>query len=197
MRGLRRGGWTHQFGARMTDEARKANAETISKLVAKCAFQDDTTYKPISAAQRHEVAASVPLSQIIEMLLEYRSEDARDTANIAGLLITLGAACDLDPKATAAVYLMRPTAESRRQIAGDGTTGNFLQGPTRLASGGFSYPGDDFFKADNKLSLQLHSFDLTIADKPVAKAAPLITWHVPAPLAKAWLVQVQSGQSPP
>lgn len=196
MRGLRRGGWTHQFGARMTPDARSTNAKAIAKLVGKCKFVADTTYKPISAAQRHEIAAAVPLAHIMELLLDYRSEDARDTASIAGLLITLGAACGRDPEAVAAVYRMRPEAQSRRQITSDGTTGNFLQGPTRLVGGGYSYPGDDFFKADDKLTLQLHTFDLTIDDKPVANAAPLITWYVPAPLAKAWLVQVQSGQSP-
>jgi hypothetical protein len=197
MRGLGRGGWTHQYGALMTPEARDGNIKAIAKLVAQCKFQNDATFAPISVAQTHEVADAVPITQLIEMLLDYKCEDARDTANIAGLLITLGAALDIDQKATAAVYRMRPGATSRRDIDKGGTTGNFLQGRTALAGGGTSYPGDGFFKSDIKLTLQLHSFDLTIDDKPVASAAPLITWHVPAPLAKAWLVQLQVGQPRP
>ena len=181
----------------MTPEAREANKNVIAKLVAKCEFQNDATYAPISAAQAHEVAEAVPIAQLIEMLLDYKCEDARDTANIAGLLITLGAALDIDQKATAAVYLMRPGATSRREIDKGGTTGNFLQGLTALAGGGTSYPGDGFFKSDSKLTFQLHSFDLTIDHKLAASAAPLITWHVPAPLAKAWLVQLQAGQPRP
>jgi hypothetical protein len=181
----------------MTPEARDGNIKAIAKLVAQCKFQNDATFAPISVAQTHEVADAVPITQLIEMLLDYKCEDARDTANIAGLLITLGAALDIDQKATAAVYRMRPGATSRRDIDKGGTTGNFLQGRTALAGGGTSYPGDGFFKSDIKLTLQLHSFDLTIDDKPVASAAPLITWHVPAPLAKAWLVQLQVGQPRP
>jgi hypothetical protein len=60
-----------------------------------------------------------------------------------------------------------------------------------------SYPGDAFFKSDSKLTLQLHSFDLSINRKPAASAAPVITWHVPGTLAKAWLVQLQVGCQPP
>lgn len=194
MRGLGRGGWTHQYGALMTPEARAANEGAISKLVAKSTFHQDTTYIPISAAQAHEVAQDVPIGRIIEMLLDYKCENPRDTANMAGVLITLGAALHQDPGATAAVYRMRPEAASRREINQDGTIGNFLQGRTATADGGTSYPGDGFFKSDRQLTIQLHSFDLTIDQKIVASSAPVITWHVPGSLAKAWLVQLQAGQ---
>jgi hypothetical protein len=116
MRGLGRGGWTHQYGALMTPEARDANKKVIAKLVAKYEFHNDDTYAPISVAQTHEVAEAVPITQLIEMLLDYQCEDGRDTANIAGLLITLGAALDIDRRATAALYRMRPDATSRREI---------------------------------------------------------------------------------
>lgn len=194
MRGMGRGGWTHQYGALMMPEGRDANKKSIAKLIASIKFHNDTTYAPISVAQMHEVSEDVPITQLIDMLLEYKCEDARDTANIAGVLITLGAALDIDTKATAAVYRMRPGATSRRDIDKDGTTGNFLQGRTALAGGGTGYPGDAFFKSDSKLTLQIHSFDLTIDMKPAASSAPLITWHVPAILAKAWLIQLQAGQ---
>ena len=149
----------------MTPEARDANKKVIAKLVAKCKFQNDATYVPISVAQTHEVAEAVPITQLIEMLLDYKCEDARDTANIAGLLITLGAALDIDRKATAALYRMRPGGTSCRDIDKRGSTGNFLQGRTALAGGGTSYPRRWFLQSDSKLTLQLHSFDLTIDDK--------------------------------
>ena len=185
---------------RRADDTRGEGREQKGRLRSSwpnAKFHNDSTYAPISVAQTHEVAEAVPITQLIEMLLEYKCEDARDTANIAGLLITLGAALDIDRKATAAVYRMRPGATSRRDIDKRWHHRQLPAGPHGARRRRLSYPGDGFFKSDSKLTLQLHSFDLTIDKKPAASAAPLIIWHVPAPLAKAWLVQLQAGQPRP
>ncbi len=44
------------------------------------------------------------------------------------------------------------------------------------------------------MTLQLHAYDLRQNGKIVAKAAPLVVFHVPSALAKDWLIQVQAGQ---
>jgi hypothetical protein len=82
-----------------------------------------------------------------------------------------------------------------RKVQNDsGEIDQFQQGRTATARGGQSYPGDAFFAAPDKVSLQIHEYDLTLNDRPFARAVPLITVNVPAPLAAAWLVQVQPGQ---
>jgi hypothetical protein len=151
----------------------------------------DNTYVSKEAAQRHEIATSVPMQRVIEALAEYQLEDPRDTASFTGLLVTLGGALRRDPALAATVYKMRPTAGGRRDIKGDGTIENFLQGRTDRVGG---YPGDAFFQRPDQLSVQLHAYDLRLGGKTVAKAAPLPVFHVPPVLARDWLVQVQSGQ---
>ena len=91
---------------------------------------------------------------------------------------------------------MRPRAPigSRKVMDESGEIDQFQQGRTATARGGQSYPGDAFFAARDKVSLQIHEYDLTLNDRPFARAVPLITVNVPASLAAAWLVQVQPGQ---
>ena len=192
------GGWTHQLGALMTQKKHTENAAVLDKLIQQLNFELDTTYPATSSAQIHEVDQNAPLKQVVEALVEYQVEDPRDTAAFTGLLVSLGEVLKIDPDATAAVYRMRPRWAGGRAIAMGGTIANFQQGPTKTARGVFTYPGDSSFKDPNKLSLQLHSLDLRMGKKgqgpTVAKNAPLIAFHVPAHLAKTWLVQIQSGQ---
>jgi len=132
------------------------------------------------------------MQRIIDALTEYRFEDPRDTAAFTGLLITIAEAYRKDSSLTAAVYKMRPKASGRRDINSDGTIENFLQGRTDRAGG---YPGDTFFQQPDKLTLQLHTYDLRQKKTVVANAAPLIVVHVPPALARNWLIQVQRGQN--
>ncbi|MBW5435303.1 hypothetical protein FXB41_11075 [Bradyrhizobium canariense] len=185
------GGWTQQRGALLTASARQGNAETIASLMRDLRFLADTSYLSKETAQRHQIAESVEMQRIIDALVEYRFEDPRDTAAFTGLLVTIGEAFRRDPTLTAAVYRMRPEASGRRDINADGTIENFLQGRTDRPGG---YPGDTFFQKPDRLSVQLHSYDLRIGKKVVATAAPLIVFYVPPSLARDWLIQVQAGQ---
>ena len=184
--------WTHQVGARMAQEKLDANRKAMAALLSACELRDDTTFAAKTDGQKHQVDDNVPLARVVEMLADYQLEDDTDLVQIGGLLLTLGIALDRNKNLTAAVYSMRPAEIGKRTISTD----DFKQGPTRLASGGYSYPGDEFFKSADKFSIQLHTFDLREKqDGPVVvKAAPLITWHIPRALAKAWLVQLQPGQ---
>jgi hypothetical protein len=170
---------------------RQANANTIASLTSGVRFNADTTYVSKEAAQKHQVAERVSMQRIIDMLLDYHFEDPRDTAAFTGLLVTVSEAFRRDPTLTAAVYRMRPEAGGRRDINSDGTIENFLQGRTDRPGG---YPGDTFFQKADRLSVQLHSYDLRVGKKVVAAAAPLIVFYVPPNLARDWLIQVQRGQ---
>ena len=134
------------------------------------------------------------------MLVDYRLEEPRDTESFTGILATLGEAIYTDPDAKAAVYRMRPKAIGvRRTVSPEGTLDDgFQQGQTALAGGGMSYPGDAFFKSDDRLSIQLHRYDLLRDDGTVAeRAVPLLAIYVPPALVRNWLIQIQRGQGNP
>lgn len=191
------GGWSQQRGAEMSPDAMAANSAAMQALVDDFAFEPDTTtYISTQPAQQHEFARQVPLRRIVDMLVEYRLEDAKDTATFTGILVALGEVLSQDPNASAVVYRMRPKAKSVRTAAGGLLAEGFQQGRTALSGGGTAYPGDNVFKDDRRLTLQLHTYDLThVKDGPVVvRAAPLIAIHIPSALARAWLVQVQAGQ---
>jgi hypothetical protein len=175
--------------------ARAANVRLLDELLAELNMQDDDTYPARTAAQQHQVDRDVPLQRLFDMLVDYRLEDPRDTAGFMGLLITLAEGLRQDPTATAAVYRMHVNEVGTRKVKNDsGELEQFQQGPTRTAGGGRSYPGDAFFAAADKVSLQVHVYNLTLDDRPFASAVPLITVNVPGPQAAAWLVQIQRGQ---
>jgi hypothetical protein len=189
------GGWTQQRGALLTPTIRQANAEVLARLVASQSFQRDTTYVSSETAQQHEISLTVPMQAVIDALTEYRFDEPRDTAAFTGLLITIAEALRNDKDLTATVYKMRPKASGgRRDIYEDGTIDNFLQGRTDRAGG---YPGDTFYQQPDRLSIQIHSYDLRSKKgaKMLASAAPLVAVHVPASLARDWLFQAQSGQN--
>jgi hypothetical protein len=188
------GGWTQQRGALLPASARQANALVIANLVSGLPFRPDTSYTSNEVAQQHEIASAVPMQKIIDALVDYRFEDPRDTAAFTGLLVTIAEAHRNDSSLTAAVYKMRPKASGRRDIDDDGTIENFLQGRTDRPGG---YPGDTSFQQPDKLTVQLHSYDLRLRQnkKVVATAAPLMVVHVPPALARDWLIQIQRGQN--
>lgn len=198
-RGTRAGGWAQQKGALIAGDLRAANAELLEAFAQAFTFVEDTeTYQSVQDSQRHFIAQDVPIAAVIDMLAEYRLEDPRDTAQFTGMLVTLGEALRQNPDTVVAVYRMRPNAiGSRRTVSPSGTLEDgFQQGRTRLAGGGFSYPGDAAFVMNDRPTIQLHTFDLSYTETgPIeASAVPVLAMHVPARLAKEWLVQLQSGQ---
>ena len=189
------GGWTQQRGAEMTAEIRTANGAAIRKLVDSLRFHNDKTYTTSEIAQQHQVATDTYLARVVDMLVDYRFEDPRDTATFMVILVELGEALRQDPNVRAAVYKMRPKAEGVRTVSEEGTLEDgFQQGRTALVGGGTAYPGDAFFKAKDRLTVQLHAYDLRRDGKAVASSAPLIAVHIPSHLARDWLVQNQAGQ---
>lgn len=198
-RSTRLGGWTQQRGALMADGIRDANRELLEAFAQRFTFTEDTeTYRSTEDSQRHFVAREVPLAQVIDMLSEYRLEDPRDTASFTGTLVMLGEALRETPDTTVALYRMRPEArEARRTVSASGTLEDgFQQGPTRLAGGGYNYPGDAVFAMNDRPTIQFHRFDLSRSQSgPIeARSVPLLAIQIPAHLARQWLVQLQPSQ---
>ena len=135
------GGWVQQRGAEMTAEVRAANAASVAVLVGDFDFvSDETTYAASGVAQQHEVAHDVPLRRVVDMLVEYQLQDAKDTAAFTGILVALGEVLSQDEDATATVYRMRPRATATRTAPDGVIERQFFQGPTKLTGGGTNYP---------------------------------------------------------
>lgn len=192
VRGRAGGGWTQQREAKLTDDLRDGNAAVVAKLIDGLSFRPDDTYQARSSAQQHQVAQNVPLSSVAEFLAEYSLPDTGDTAAMTAVYVAIGQALDDNPQATADVYLMRPDGDGRRTVDDDGfLKDGFLQG--RTGDGRDAYPGDAFFRASDRVSVQLHAYDLYQGEGTtsvlVAARAPLIAVHVPANLALPTVVQ--------
>jgi hypothetical protein len=190
-----RAGWVQQRGALLTDDIRAANANAVAALISKCEFVPDTSLPSSGPAQSHEVARQVPMGLIVEMLLEYQLLDARDSATLTGLLLQCGEiARGKNPIAT--VYRMRPNAVgTSRTVDENGMLlDGFLQG--RTGDGSTGYRGDQFYRSDETVTVQLHNFRLLEkgTGKELARDASLLAIYTPNSIAVDWLAQVQAGQ---
>jgi hypothetical protein len=190
--------WFYPRMARMSQEAIDDNTEIVAAFLGDLDLKPDETYKSDQPAQQHLVADGVSLSDIrSKLLVDYKVQGARDTSNLIGLIFQLERAIAADPNETARVYKMRPKYPSDRSIDGQGQlTGirRIQQGPTRAGGGGYSYPGDWAFKDDDRICVQLHSFDLTDGRRgPVVReSVPILTVWVPRRLEADWLTQDQT-----
>jgi hypothetical protein len=182
------GGWAQQREAKLTPTLRSANAVASDQLLEGLTLEWDDSYVGRSDAQRHQVAKDVPLRRVAEFLADYNLPDPRDTAMLTALYVTIGAILDRDPDARASVYRMRPGYQPSRSIDSDGLLlDGFMQG--RTSDGTTAYPGDAFFRASDRISVQLHRYDLKEGETQVAAAAPLLAVHVPQRLALPMVVQ--------
>jgi hypothetical protein len=187
----RRGGWTLQRGALMNSATLKVNGELVDKFLFGLQMQTDSSYVSNEPAQQHQVCQNAPMQKIIDLFAEYRCEDPRDTASFTGLLVTISEALRRENSLVASVYQMRPRAKGFREIKEDGSIDFYLQGKTDKAG---AYPGDNFFSMPDRLSVQVHNFELRRKGRVEANEARLLVFHVPAQIARDWLIQIQSGQ---
>jgi len=184
------GGWSEQREAKLTEDLRGENVKAFDDLLDGLELEWDDSYVSENDAQRHQIAIDVPLRRVAEFLASYNLPDPRDTAMLTSLYVTIGAILDANPEARASVYRMRPEASSSRTINADGLLPRgFMQG--RTGSGQGAYPGDRFFHSADRVSVQLHRYDLAYSTNGpcVASDAPLLSVHVPRSLALPTVVQ--------
>ncbi len=188
--------WFFPHMACMSAEAVTANTATVNAFLGKLKLDPDTSYVSPQKAQQHFVAEDVPLSEMVDkLLIDYRVQGARDTADHIGLLLQLQRAVEDDPSESGRIYNMRPNFKSRRTVDEQGRIGSIRrvhQGPTR-AAGGYSYPGDFRFIDPARVCTQVHFFDLIDGDNgPVVREnVPILTVWVPKRLEADWIAQAQ------
>lgn len=178
------------------DEITVENRRTISDFVANLDFQQDTLFPSNQPAQQHELCESVPLQTVLsELLVAYRVADATDTRETTGLLLQLSKAFETDPTETVAVYRMRPTFLGRRNVDDRGRIASIrrlFQGPTRAGQtrGAYTYPGDMAFRVQDRVTIQLHRYDLGLIDgQTIVPDMPAVAVWVPLRMSLDWLVQ--------
>ena len=106
------------------------------------------------------------------------------------------------PAETVRLYKMRPDyPAAQRGVDTSGRMGSIrrlLQGPTR-SGGGYSYPGDLAFRDEDRVTVQLHTINLTEKqdnqDVIVARSVPTIAIWVPQRMSLDWITQDQQGRA--
>ena len=176
----------------VADENRRIISETTDSLD----FFPDTSFASSQIAQKHLVCKSASLRNLLSTLLvPYRTSSAKDAQNMTGLLMQLSDSLERNPSETAFVYQMRPEASSERSVDNNGRVNQVFQGPTRVRGSSnqqYSYPGDRDFRDEDRVSVQLHCFNLrNDRDQLVARNMPVIAVWVPKRMRLDWLVQNQ------
>jgi hypothetical protein len=181
-------------------EVADENETILQTFERELSFVPDPTYPSDQAAQQHLVADNVSLRSVLsDLLVPYRVADASDTQEMTGLLLQLSKALDSDGSETARVYRMRPTFRGARDVDEDGRIGSIrrlFQGPTRTGAAGsreYSYPGDMAFYDADRVTVQIHRYDLRRNGQDVALQKPVIAVWVPGRMRLDWLVQHQPG----
>lgn len=89
---------------------------------------------------------------------------------------------------------MSPDFARSRAIDANGKINELFQGATRLATGGYSYPGDAAFRDDDMVTVQLHRLNIRRNDEIVAEDVPVIAIWIPRWLELDWVSQHQPEQ---
>jgi hypothetical protein len=169
-----------------------ANRELFSEVGHSYQFNLDTTFG--QPAQQHLHCDQALLDTVLQnILLRYRVEDPTDTQNMLGLLLQLSRALKANPGETVSLYKMRPAYLGSRGLKNDrmASIGQLHQGPTRSGAG-YSYPGDRDFRDQNRVTIQLHTVNLTENDVLVSESVPILAVWVPQRMDLHWVIQDQS-----
>jgi hypothetical protein len=180
-------------GTLMAADLIESNRQVVDSFLSALNFVPDTSYSSSSAAQQHLVSSQVPLRDLLESITRYDVSDPEDSANYTGLLLQLSRALEsLGDSESAAIYKMRPGFHGTRSLNRDGKMDFFQQGRTETV-GGRTYPGDQFFRDPNRVSLQIHYFDIQKSRNGpiVANNVPLIALWLPRRYRLDWLTQEQ------
>lgn len=190
--------WFYPAMVKMSAEAIAANNNALDVFIRTLRFEPDTSYLSDQIAQQHLVADGVPLKDVVEnLLVNYRIQDATDSAKFVGLMLQFEKALERNGGELARVYQMRPGYTASRTIDDNGripSIGALQQGPTRSPTG-YSYPGDRDFRDRERVSVQIHHFDLLEGAPSVVvrQNAPVLAIWVPQRMEMDWIAQDQGG----
>jgi hypothetical protein len=139
--------------------------------------------------QRHQLARKVSLRSAIELLAQIPCVDESISMTVTGLLIQLEQALEEQGEEDCDVYLIRPGIRTVRSLYADGLTIKALFQGRNSNNNGFRYEGDAAYRAEDRVSIQIHSVDLELSGSLAAERVPILAVWVPARVAQGWYVQ--------
>ncbi len=186
--------WFYPAIAEAPDEVLEANRRTTAQFLAGLELEVDPDLADREPAQRHKVCRGLSLAQVVsDLVVPFRVTGAADSRNLVGAMLQLSKALDNDDE-HCTVYQMSPEYARSRTIDANGEINNIFQGATRLASGGYSYPGDAAFHDGDTVTIQFHTLQLRRNDAVVVENVPVIAIWIPRRLAVDWVSQHQGEQ---
>lgn len=187
--------WFYPGIAEAPDEVLDANRATTAQFLAGIALEVDPDLASREAAQRHKVARGLSLAQVVsDLIVPFRVTGASDSRNLVGLMLQLSKALEDNGEERCTVYHVSPEFARSRTIDANGKINELFQGATRLASGGYSYPGDAAFRDDDTVTIQVHTLQLRRGDAVVVENVPVIAIWIPRRLEVDWVSQHQREQ---
>jgi hypothetical protein len=168
-----------------------ANRDAVQKFIATLQLAPVEEHR--EAAQRHSVARNVMLAEAIsELIIPFRVTGAADSSGLIGVMLQLSQALRRNPGERCTVLQISPGFPRQRAVKPTGRISELFQGPTRTASGEYSYPGDAAFRDDDLVTIQIHSLNLRQGEATVAQQVPVIAIWVPQRMSIDWVAQHQA-----
>ena len=187
--------WFYPSIAEAPDEVLDANRETTTNYIAALDLVVDPDLVDREPAQRHKVCRELSLAQVVsDLIVPFRVTGAADSRNLVGVMLQLSKALEDNGDERCTVYQVSPEFARSRTIDANGKINELFQGATRLASGGYSYPGDAAFRDDDTVTIQLHTLQLRRDNNVVAENVPVISIWIPRRLELDWVSQHQLEQ---
>lgn len=187
--------WFYPAIAEAPDEVLGANRSTTTQFLAQLALEIDPDLANREPAQRHKVCRDLSLAQVVsDLIVPFRVTGAADSRNLVGVMLQLSKALEDNGGEPCTVYQVSPEFARSRAIDANGKINELFQGATRLASGGYSYPGDSAFRDDDTVTIQFHTLQLRRNDVIVVENVPVIAIWIPQRLELAWVSQHQREQ---
>jgi hypothetical protein len=136
---------------------------------------------------RHDVADGVRLAEAYErLLIRLRMTRSSDSVRYTGLLLQVKKHLESHPDSVCRIYQMSRGTARERALTDTGTVNQLFQGPS-----GSTYPGDRELKANEGMTIQLHTLNLTKDSRLQHENVPEVAVWVPTEMSRGWLVQDQ------
>lgn len=193
MRGRFSNDWVAPRVVLASDAVVQANRQAVAGFVQGLAFEEDEGHPERTDVQRHHICRGIPLRTVIEQLLvKMRITGTTDSQRNTGLLLQLSKALEDDADELCTIYRISPATGRRRGIDENGEVTNLFQGEAPVhprERRGEVYPGDRAIRDADKVTIQIHTLNLTRDDQVVAEDVPVLAVWVPSRLARAWIAQ--------
>ena len=137
------------------------------------------------------------LGEVYErLLIPLRFTDERDSQLFTGVLLQIDGYLQDHPDATCTVYQMSKGNERTLSVNDADEIPTLFQGANYADAGhrDQTYPGDERIRADQGLTIQIHTLEVRQQRRgaAIANHVPAVSVWVPSSMGRDWLVQEQS-----